>query len=52
MSAQNDDQKVRKELEIRKLELMVKIKELELDLERTNFELYRRGVDIQTAMCW
>jgi len=42
----------RKQLESKKADLLLKIRELELELQRTNNELFRKGVDLHIAMCW
>jgi hypothetical protein len=42
----------RKELETKKLELLVKIHELQLELQKTNSELYKRGLPLVEALCW
>jgi hypothetical protein len=42
----------KKALETKKLELLVKIKEHEHELQKVNLELYKHGVDIGTVMCW
>lgn len=41
-----------KQLEIQKMEMMVKIREQHLELQKLNTELVRHGVDIQTALNW
>jgi hypothetical protein len=50
--SQPGDDKGRKELEMKKLDLLVKIHELQLELQRTNSELYRRGLPLVEALCW
>ena len=51
-TAAGQEQKAVKGLETKKFELLVKISELHLELQRTNFELYRQGVSAEIAMCW
>lgn len=41
-----------KNLEIQKMEVMVKIRELEVELQKVNADLVRNGVDIHTALNW
>lgn len=47
-----EQNQTRKQLEIKKLDLMVKIQELQLEMQKINSELYRHGVDFQTANGW
>lgn len=46
------DQKAIRGLERKKLELLVKIGELQLELQKTNADLYRQGVSLESALCW
>lgn len=41
-----------KQLEIQKMELLVKIREHELELQKINTDLVRHGIDIDTALNW
>jgi len=54
--AQNPDQRALRDVETRKLETLAKIRELELELTKTNVELFKRGVDEAIVrgplMCW
>jgi hypothetical protein len=47
-----ENTKTVKALERKKLDLLVKIGELQLELQKTNAELYRAGVRIESALCW
>jgi hypothetical protein len=41
-----------KDLEVRKLEMMVQIRKLQAELQDLNLQLYHHGADSAIVMCW